>query len=224
MAYHCFRNRRCRSPWSPPVSPRPKPTVCAAASPRSSAWAPLEAFGIASFPACWHAAMTPIFQRALCPDRRVRQLGFSRKPRRQLCSAGLYLGLAELPPSAGLHLCAAEQPADGFLCPGTAGARCPRPWRRGARSSRSTIRFGFARWNTVPMAGWPCVWGSGRSRACGKRMPAGSRRHAAMAIPTSKACGGGQVCIPLRWNGWPRLMPLPLLVLPAAMRCGPPRL
>ena len=69
--------------------------------------------------------------------------GFPGKPRRQLRSAGLCLGLAEMPSSGGVRLRAAELAADGVLCAGADRARCARAWRGGARHRCGRQRVGL---------------------------------------------------------------------------------
>ena len=88
-------------------------------------------------------AMTTDFaERCFSPDRGLRQLRLSRKPRRQLRAAGLCLGLAQAPPSRHLRLRAAELAADGLLRPGADRPRRPRARGRGAPGLTSTPATG----------------------------------------------------------------------------------
>ena len=57
--------------------------------------------------------------------------GFPESHAASFRTTGLYFGLAEMSPSGGVYLCAAQQPAHGILCAGAAGTRRARPWCRG---------------------------------------------------------------------------------------------
>ncbi len=61
-------------------------------------------------------------------DPRFWRIWFSRIACGQLCPAGLRFGLAETPPSGGVHGRGAQQPADGVLCAGPAGRLRSRAW------------------------------------------------------------------------------------------------
>ena len=112
------------------------------------------------------------FRRALLsPDRGLRHLRFPGEPRRQLRSAGLCLGVAEMPPPGGVCLCAAEFAADGVLRAGADRARCARAWRGGACHRCGRQRVGLH---------------AGRRRAA-SRFPADHRVFAGVG----GAAGGG---------------------------------
>ena len=83
-------------------------------------------------------------RRTLLPaDRRLRHLRISREPRREFRASRVCLGLAEMPPSRGLRLRAAEFAADGVLCPGADRARCARARRERARRRRQLLPMGL---------------------------------------------------------------------------------
>ena len=59
------------------------------------------------------------------------------------CAAGVCLGLAQALPSGGILCGIDQQPADGFLCAGTAGTRCARARCRGIAGGRQPQRLGL---------------------------------------------------------------------------------
>ena len=71
------------------------------------------------------------------------EYGFPGKPCRELCAAGLCLGLAQMPLSGCLRRRAVERAADGLLRAGADRARCARARRRGARAHVNHSRLGF---------------------------------------------------------------------------------
>ena len=79
----------------------------------------------------------------LRPDRGVRHLRLSGKPRRELRAARLCLGLDQMLLPRGVRLRAAQQPADGVLRPGADRARRARARRRGAPGRRQFQRLGL---------------------------------------------------------------------------------
>ena len=81
----------------------------------------------------------------------------------QLRAAGVRLRLAQVLRARSLHLRAAQQPADGLLCAGAAGARCARARRRGAARWMSAYQLmGLRRSSGARRASrrcaWDCVW------------------------------------------------------------------
>jgi error-prone DNA polymerase len=58
------------------------------------------------------------------PDQGLRRIRFSRKPRGEFCAARLCLGLDQMPLSGRVLRRHPQQPADGLLSAGAAGARC----------------------------------------------------------------------------------------------------
>ena len=65
--------------------------------------------------------------------------------------------LDQVPPPGGVLRGAAQQPADGLLRPGAAGAGRAPPRRRGAAAGRAGRATGIARWRTA-RCGWACAW------------------------------------------------------------------
>ncbi len=147
---------------------------------------------------------------AASPDRGLRRIRLPRKPCGQLRAAGLYLRLAEVPPSGGLHLRAAELASRWASTPPPSSCAMPaRPRGRGAPRLGQSQRLGqhagtSRRRRPGPAARLPADQG-----ACAKRMRPGSWPRGATAIPMSKASGGAQARPPPRWSGWPRPMPSP---------------
>ena len=82
-------------------------------------------------------------ERLLEPDRRLRQLRLSRKPRRELRQSGLRLGLDQMPLPGRVRGRDAQQPADGLLCHGAARARRAGAWRRGAAGRCQSLGLGL---------------------------------------------------------------------------------
>jgi hypothetical protein len=78
------------------------------------------------------------------------EYGFPGEPCGEFCAAGLRQCLVQVPPPGRLPRRAAEQPADGFLRAGAAGARCPGTWRRRC-----------CRWTCCAASG-PPSWNPGR--------------------------------------------------------------
>jgi hypothetical protein len=74
---------------------------------------------------------------------RLWRVWLPRKPRRQLCLAGLCLVLAEIPLPGGVLRRADQQPADGLLCPRPTGPRCARARRRDSPSGRQPQPLGL---------------------------------------------------------------------------------
>ena len=101
---------------------------------------------------------------AVPPDRGLRRIRLSRKPRRQLRAAGLRQLLAQAPRARGLPGRPAQFPAHGLLRAGPAGAGRPPPRRARAAARRDAQRLGL---------------GAGNAAARGSRHP---RR----AIPTRR--------------------------------------
>ncbi len=130
---------------------------------------------------------------AFQPDRGLRLLRFSRKPRGEFRAAGLCLGLDQVPSPRPLRLRAAEFPADGILCPVPDRAGRPRTRGRGARRSASMPATGTMRWSRTGAAGSRCGSGSARSRGCGTRMPPGSPRRGATATSPCAMSGAAPV-------------------------------
>ncbi len=64
-------------------------------------------------------------------DPRFRRVRIPGVACRELCAAGVRVGLAQAPRAGGIHRRAAEQPADGVLRAVAARAGCATPWRRG---------------------------------------------------------------------------------------------
>ena len=127
-------------------------------------------------------------RRALLqPDRGLRLLRLSREPCGELRAAGLCLGLAEVPPSGGLRLRAAELAADGLLRAGADRARRPRARGGGAAGLRQRQLLGQRAGAGRARAGWRCGSASARSRRCARRRRTGSPRRAATATATSAA-------------------------------------
>ena len=85
--------------------------------------------------------------RRFQPDRRFRQLRFSRKPRGQFRADRLCLVLAEVPPSGRVLLRAAERAADGVLRAGADRARRATARRRGPAGLRQRLGLGLHAWN-----------------------------------------------------------------------------
>ena len=91
--------------------------------------------------------LRPGFCRALLQaDRRLWRIRLSRKPCGVVRAAGLCLVLVQDLLSGCVLRRDPEFAADGLLCPGPAGARCARPWRRDPRWSTSITPAGTARW------------------------------------------------------------------------------
>ena len=84
------------------------------------------------------------------PDRRFRRIRLSGKPRRELCAAGLCLGLDQMPLSRRVLRRHRQQPADGFLSAGAARARCAPARRRNPSGATSISAIGTARWSLPP--------------------------------------------------------------------------
>ena len=127
-------------------------------------------------------------------DPRLRRIRLPREPRRQLCAAGLRQLLAQAPPPRCLPRRAAQQPADGLLRAGAAGARRARAWRRGAAGRRARERLGeharrrgrrrsrhAAARSARRAAARRCAWASTASAAC--------REDAAQRIVAARAAG-----------------------------------
>ena len=84
------------------------------------------------------------FRRALLrPDRGVRRIRLSGKPRRLLRAARLCLLLVQDLLSRRVLRGDPQLAAHGFLCAGPARARCARPWRRNPRGRRQSFRLGL---------------------------------------------------------------------------------
>ena len=84
------------------------------------------------------------FRRPLLqPDRGLRRIRLSGKPRGELRQPGLCLGLDQMPPSRRLRLRAPQQPAHGLLCGGPDRARCAGARRRGAAGRHQSFRLGL---------------------------------------------------------------------------------
>ena len=126
----------------------------------------------------------------LQPDRGLRRVRLSREPCGELRASGLCLGLAQVPPSGGLRLRAAQFAAHGLLRPGADRARRARAWRRGAPGLRQCQRTGTTRWSPTGGAASRCASAFARSRACARTTRTGSRRRGATATATSRASGG----------------------------------
>ena len=77
------------------------------------------------------------------PDRRFWGVRLSRKPRGQLCAAGVRELLAQAPRAGLLPGRLAQQPAAGFLWPCATGARRAPPWSRGAGGGCTAQRLGL---------------------------------------------------------------------------------
>ncbi len=140
-------------------------------------------------------------RRTLLPaDRGFWDLRLSREPRRELRAPGLRLGLAEVPPSGGVRLRAAQQPADGLLRAGPDRARRSRPRRRRAAGRRQRQRLGLH-----------ARGGSGGS-ATG-RGPQGTPFRAAAGLSPGQGAEGG---------GDGAAGPAPGRGLPRSARAAPP--
>ncbi len=121
------------------------------------------------------AQLRPRLRRALLPpDRGLRHLRLSRKPRRQLCAAGLCLGLDEVPPPRCLRLCPAEQPAHGLLRPGPDRARRAGAWRDRAGTGPQPFGLGLH---------------AGAGRRGGRQVPRLAAGAAAdQGVPSGRGC------------------------------------
>ena len=118
------------------------------------------------------ARLRPRFRRKLLrPDRGLRRIRLSRKPRGKLCAPGLCLVLDQMPLSGRVLRRHPQQPADGFLSAGSARARCPRARRRNPRCRRQLQRLGLHVGGGRP----PCLLGKGGRRAGGHAVRLGFR-------------------------------------------------
>ncbi len=110
------------------------------------------------------------YDREICrallrPDRRFRRIRFSGKPRRELRASGLRLGVDQMPLSGRVLRRHPQQPADGFLSAGAAGARCARSTASRSAKPTSISAPGIARWRPAPILPLPRKRGSdGRGR------------------------------------------------------------
>ena len=108
------------------------------------------------------------FRRALLqPDRGLRRIRLSREPRGELRAAGLRLGLDQVPLPGRVLRRHPQQPADGLLPAGPAGARRARARRRGAGRRRQFQRLGLHA-GAERTAATPCASASGSSAGCGE--------------------------------------------------------
>ena len=108
-----------------------------------------------------HARGYPRRVRAahLPADARLWRVRFPESARHELRAAGVRLGVAEVLRAGGLHLRTAQQPADGLLCPGAAGARCTRARGRGAPGGCLRECVGLAPSSRARTGSRRCVWG-----------------------------------------------------------------
>ena len=143
-ACRCSRNRRCRSPSSAPASPPDEADRLRRAMATFKRNGDIQLFRDKFIAGMVANGYDRDFADALLqPDRRVRHLRLSGKPCRELCAAGLCLGLDQMLPPRGLRLRAAQQPADGVLRPGPDRPRRARARRRGAPGRRQPQRLGL---------------------------------------------------------------------------------
>ncbi len=84
-----------------------------------------------------------ICRAGVSSDSRLRRVRLSGIACGQLRAAGLCLGLAEALLPGRVRCGADQQPADGFLCAGPTGPRCPRARRRSPRRRRELQRLGL---------------------------------------------------------------------------------
>ena len=149
-ACRCSRSRRCRSPSPQPSSRPTRPTDCGAP------WRPSAQRQRPSVPRQVHQRhdrprLRAGFRRKLFrPDRGLRRIRLSRKPRGELRASGLCLVLDQVPLSGRVLRRHPQQPADGLLSASAAGARrAARIMSRFARPT-SISAIGIVRWSLPP--------------------------------------------------------------------------
>ena len=133
---------------------------------------------------------------AVPPDRGLRRIRLSRKPRRQLRAAGLRQLLAQAPRARGLPGRPAQFPAHGLLRAGPAGAGRPPPRRARAAARRDAQRLGLgagnaaARGLATPRRAHPHAPPAGEPRPAvrlGLSLVQGLREEAARRIEAARA-------------------------------------
>ena len=172
-------------------------------------------------------------------DRGLRRIWLSRKPRGLVRAAGLCLVLAQVPLSRCVRLRAAQQPADGVLCPGADRARRHRAWRRGAAGRHQPLRLlararrrarrrasgcgsGTPKWRDDILLRQGDPAGLCADQRASSEEHANLHRGAARPRATTRCAISG--CAPgsprRRCKSWPRPMPSIRSGSTGAMRCG----